>query len=106
MVLFIVLIAAIIIMIFGVGVLTQSMNEVNYAQQQIDQIVSDELAKGIFWNQYSSTGVVSNDMTVGYTSGYYQNEVGRNYQINMSPSDATTAAITNYSVVVNYDTFQ
>src|SRR5476649_304618 len=47
-VLFIVLMTAIIIMIFSVGILTQSMNEINYAQQQIDQIATDELAKGMF----------------------------------------------------------
>ena len=56
-VLFIVLMTAIIIMIFSVGILTQSMNEINYAQQQIDQIASDQLAKGIFWNAYA-TGIL------------------------------------------------
>ena len=53
-VLFIVLMTAIIIMIFSVGILTQSMNEINYAQQQIDQITSDQVSKGMFWNAYST----------------------------------------------------
>ena len=62
-VLFIVLMAAIIIMIFSVGILTQSMNETNYAQQQIDQIVSDQLAKGnilehvFFPGRYAEYGI-------------------------------------------------
>ena len=100
-VLFFVLMVSIIIMIFSLGVMTQSMNEINYAQQQIDQITSDQLAKGIFWNAYSSPGFA-------VPAGAYQNEdggedgVGRNYQINMV-LNSTVNGISSYNVVVNYD---
>ena len=53
-VLFIVLMTVIIIMIVSATILSQSMNEINFAQQQIDEIATDQLAKGIFWNEYSS----------------------------------------------------
>ena len=98
-VLFIVLMTAIIIMIFSVGILTQSMNEINYAQQQIDQIVSQELAKGVFWNNFGtlagtspSTSVTSN--SIG----------GRTYNITTT-SVGSSGGVTNYQTVVSYDTF-
>ena len=99
-VLFIVLMVAIIIMIVSVGILTQSMNETNYAQQQIDQIVSDQLAKGIFWNAYSSaysSGDTTTLSSVSYTSPLMN---GRAYQVTLKPSGS------GYSVVANYDSFQ
>ena len=102
-VLFIVLMVAIIIMILSVGILTQSMNETNYAQQQIDQIVSDQLAKGIFWNAYSSaysSGNVTNMQNVGLY-GYTPSGSGRTYNISL-----TSIAGGGYNAVVNYDTFQ
>jgi len=97
-VLFIVLMVAIIIMIFSVGILTQSMNETNYAQQQVDQIISDQLAKGIFWNAYSSGGNMQN---VGISTMMQ----GRSY------SESLTATVFNtntnkYIVTTSYDTFQ
>lgn len=90
-VLFIVLMTAIIIMIFSVGILTQNMNEVNYAQQQIDQITSDQLAKGVFWNAYSSAGG-----NVGISTVLN----GRNYQVQMNVTS------NSYQAAVSYDTFQ
>ncbi len=99
-VLFIVLMTAIIIMIFSAGILTQSLNETNYAQQQIDQIISDQLAKGIFWNAYSSaysSGNMTNMQNVGISTVMQ----GRNYQITLNSTPSG-----NYSVVANYDTFQ
>jgi len=99
-VLFIVLMVAIIIMIFSVGILTQSMNETNGAQQQIDQIISDQLAKGIFWNAYSSA-YSSGNMT-NMQNVYFSNVIeGRNYQVTLNP-----IAGGGYNVVANYDTFQ
>ena len=100
-VLFIVLMVAIIIMILSVGILTQSMNEVNYAQQQIDQIISDQLAKGVFWNAYSNSSLSS---TAGANIGISTVMQGRNYQITLN-AITNSGAITNYSVIVNYDTF-
>ena len=98
-VLFIILMVAIVIMIVSVGILTQSMNETNYGQQQIDQIVSDQLAKGIFWNAYSSaysSGNITNMQNVGISTVMQ----GRNYQIMLNSS-----ATGNYTVIANYDTF-
>ena len=43
-VLLIVLMTAIIIMIVSASILSQSMNEINFAQQQIDEIATQELA--------------------------------------------------------------
>ncbi len=95
--LFIVLMTAIIIMIFSAGILTETMNEVNYAQQQVDQIASDQLAKGVFWYAYS-TGTAGFPMT----SYSLQN---RTYGMSIA-SGGITNAITPYTVSVNYDTFQ
>ena len=53
-VLFMVLMTSIIIMILSVGIFTQSMNEINFAQSKIDQITSEQLTKGIFWQNYAS----------------------------------------------------
>jgi len=100
LVLFIVLMVAIIIMIVSVGILTQSMNETNYAQQQIDQIVSDQLSKGIFWNAYSSaysSGNMTNIQNVGISTTMN----GRTYNVTLN----TTATTNQYSVSANYDTF-
>jgi len=96
-VLFIVLMVAIIIMIFSVGILTQSMNETNYAQQQVDQIVSDQLAKGIFWNAYSPGGNMQN---VGISTVMQ----GRNYSVSLNTT-VTNASTNHYTVTANYDTF-
>lgn len=106
-VLFIVLMTAIVIMIFSVGILTESINEINYAQQQIDQITSDQMAKGIFWNAYTSNSGMINSSTLNFT--IYQNEdgsnggVGRNYQITLN-AGVTIGGITSYKVIANYDT--
>ncbi len=100
MVLFITLMVAIVIMIISVGILTQSMNETNYGQQQIDQIVSDQLAKGLFWNSYSNAyanGNITNIQNVSYST----NMNGRIYNVTLN----TTATANQYTVTTNYDTF-
>jgi archaellum component FlaG (FlaF/FlaG flagellin family) len=98
-VLFIVLMTAIIIMIFAVGIVTQSMNEINYAQQQIDQISADQLAKGIWWNAYAS------GMT-NLPSDYKTNlHGGRNYNAAVSSLGSSPTGISSYAVSANYDTF-
>jgi len=99
-VLFIVLMTAIIIMIFSLGILTQSINEINYAQQQIDQIASEQLAKGIFWNAYNAEAS-SMSMPTGVTPVVIS---GRTYNITMS-SNSPDGPVTNYAVIANYDTF-
>ena len=95
-VLFIVLMTAIIIMIFSVGILTQSMNEINYAQQQIDQIVSDQLSKGIFWNAYSNSYLISGG-NVGVGTFTLQNRI---YNVTINTNSPGV-----YNVTANYDTF-
>jgi len=99
-ILFIVLMTAIVIMLFSVGILTQSVNEMNYAQQQIDQIVSDQLAKGIFWNAYTGAATSGALGNVGITTTMQ----GRLYVIQLN-STSTSGAINSYSAVANYDTF-
>ena len=97
-VLFIVLMTAIIIMVFSVGILTQSMNESNYAQQQIDQIVADQYSKGVFWNAYSNSYLAT-----GTTSDPSSSTIaGRIYQSTLS----TTAQVNQWNLSTNYDTFQ
>jgi len=98
-VLFMVLMTAIIIMILSIGILTQSINEVNYAQQQIDQIISDQLSKGIFWSNYSSSGMGSSNNTTPLQ--------GRTYTTTISSqgANASNPAITGYTVNTTYDTF-
>jgi hypothetical protein len=93
-VLFIVLMTAIIIMIFSVGILTESANEVNSAQQQIDQIEADEIAKGIFWNAYSSGSFSAPNIT-------WQ---GRTYTMSVAPV-VINATTNRYTTTVSYDTF-
>ena len=87
-VLFMVLMAAIVIMILSVGLLTSSMNEVNYSQQQIDQIVTDELAKGVFWNAYAN-GIGGGNIGISTVMQ------GRNYHIHVN----------SYNVTANFDSF-
>ena len=96
-VLFIVLMTAIVIMIFSVGILTQSSNEINYAQQQIDQIAADQLAKGVWWNAYASgmTNIPSGSIPAN----------GRAYTMGMATSGVAVNAITSYNVTANYTIF-
>jgi len=97
-VLFIVLMTAIVIMILSYGILAQSMNEMNYAQQQIDQIASEQLAKGLFWNMYASG---MNSTAFSATS---ENLIGRNYTMSLVQG-TSTGGVTTYNIVANYDTF-
>jgi len=95
-VLFIVLMTVMVIIIFTLGMLTQSANETNYAQQQVDQIAAQELSKGLFWNAYSS-GTMSNGAVYSLS--------GRNYTITMTNSLNTTSGLFGWEVDANYDTF-
>jgi hypothetical protein len=104
-ILFIVLMTAIIIMIFSVGILTQSMNESNYAQQQIDQIISDELVKGIFWNGYSNGALASAQSIVGAPLPL-QNRPYTTTLANSSVINGSLNGTTSFNVTTNFDTFQ
>ena len=61
-------------------------------QQQIDQIISDQLAKGLFWNSYS-TGNLSN---IGISTTTIN---GRVYQMQLNLINGNS-----FQSVVNYDT--
>ena len=91
-VLFIVLMTAIIIMVLSLGILTQSMNEVNYAQQQIDQIVTQQWSKGMFWNA-ESTGSFGN---TGISNIKIQ---GRSYNVMLNSTGVTN----QYIMTTNYE---
>jgi len=95
-VLFMVLMTTIIILIISAGILIQSMNEINFAQQQIDQITSDQLAKGIFWNAYSNSYLESGG-NISISTVMVMNN--RTYNINITGSNGV------YNTSVNYDTF-
>ncbi len=109
LVLYLVLITVIIIMIFSLGILSQSMNETNYAQQQVDQIVSDQLAKGLYWNSYSnsfSSNALTNMSNVGISTVMQ----GRTYSIAINYQGAAPAGYncptcTTWTSTSNYDTF-
>ena len=100
-VLFIVLMTAIIIMLFSVGILTQSLNETNSAQQQIDQIVSDELAKGVFWNAFSNGTLATGSSNIGVVTMMIQ---GRVYNITLNYY-GSPLGIANWIATANYDSF-
>src|SRR5271165_2578837 len=97
-VLFIVLMTAIIIMLFSVGVLTQSLNETNYAQQQADQIISDQLAKGIFWNAYANGALATAGPNIGI--GTF-NMAGRIYNATLNYI-GTSGGVYNWQAYANY----
>jgi ABC-type Fe3+ transport system permease subunit len=96
-VLFIVLMTAIIIMIFSLGILTQSMNEINYAQQQIDQIASEQWSKGVFWNAYSNSFLTPGMTNVGIPTTIQ----GRLYFTTVNNLGSN-----EFNITTNYDTFQ
>jgi len=93
LVLFIVLMTAIVIMVFSLSILTQSMNEINYAQQQIEQLASEQWSKGIFWNAYSNS-YFDSGQNVG-TSTVIDGTV---YQMFINNTGGT------YNFSTNYDT--
>lgn len=109
MVLLMVLMTSIIIMIVSASILSQSMNEMNFAQQQIDEIASTEMAQGIFWNSYSSLAGVQQAV---YASGNAIGPTimqGRNYQMSATQNGTVTTSNTfgnSYILNVSYDSFQ
>ncbi|MBF0503752.1 MAG: hypothetical protein HQL14_01500 [Candidatus Omnitrophica bacterium] len=97
-VLFTVLMTSIIIMIISASILSQSMNEINFAQQQIDEISSQELADGMFWNGYSSTAGLQ-------AAAISQTEQFRTYQAAVAQGGAVPAGHL-YTMTSTYDSFQ
>lgn len=100
--LFIVLMTVIIIMIISVSILSQSMNEINFTQQQIDEIATDQLTKGVFWNAYAYSSVATGMQNIGVPTTNVQ---GRDYVVTLN-SLGTASGVTSYNVVANYDSFQ
>ena len=73
-VLFIVLMVAIVIMIFSVGILNQSMNEIHYGQDQVKQIQCQEQSMGFFSSNFSpfaTSGTVPAGCTQNLATGVY-----------------------------------
>jgi hypothetical protein len=77
-VLILVLIILMVMAIFGVTIFSQSVSQNRTSRAQIDQLVGEQLAKGIFWNSYNSqvaggapnlttSSVVLNGRTYNYT---------------------------------------
>ncbi len=54
MVLATVLMIVSVIMVLSIAILSLSLTQSTTSQQQIEDIRSDQLAKGIFWNTYSA----------------------------------------------------
>jgi hypothetical protein len=100
-VLFIVLMTAIIIMVFSLGILTQSVNEANSSQQQVDQIVSDQLSKGIFWNAYANGDLATQTHNIGVGTVMLQ---GRVYTMALNWY-ANPSGFQTWNATANYDTF-
>jgi len=71
--------------------LTQSMNEINYAQQQIDQAACQQLTKGAFWQAQSAGSLPAAPWTVTYN--------GRTYT--MTPTGSGTSS---WQISCTYDT--
>lgn len=110
-ILFIVLMTAIIILIYSLSILTQSMNEINYAQQQIDQISSEQLAKGAFWNAYANTTAATAGVTNSSSPLTAAFGNGRQYTVNTQTyqqgQGTCPAGVGNcWTIFTNYDTFQ
>ncbi len=101
-VLFIVLMTAIIIMIFSVGILTQSMNEINYAQQQIDQSFPTSWPKGSFGMHIANGTLATGSSNIGVGTMMIQ---GRTYNITLNYYGAP-GGIANWIATANYDSFQ
>lgn len=95
--LFIVLMTVIIIMIVSASILSQSMNEINFAQQQIDEITTDQWNKGIHWLAFSS-GDIQNTALTNITLN------NRTYSYTLS-SAGPSGGVTTYTIVANYDSF-
>ncbi|MBI3602490.1 MAG: hypothetical protein HY209_06325 [Candidatus Omnitrophica bacterium] len=66
----IVLLIVMVMMIFAVTILSQSMSQSKTSRSAVDQIVGDQLAKGLFWNSYAS-GSCFGSLTVPLNSRTY-----------------------------------
>jgi hypothetical protein len=94
---FAVLMSIIIIMIFSLAVLMQSSNELNYSQQQIDQITSEQLTKGMFWNSYAQGNMANSASSVVLNN--------RTYNIQINELSNGVGNDQNWTAVTSYDTF-
>ena len=87
MVLVTVLMIVAVMMILSVSILSQNITQSTSSQAQVEQIRADELAKGIFWNTYSSGA-----FTKGSTSlGVYN---GKTYTATVPAPQAKSATVT------------
>ncbi len=97
MVLMIVIMIVLVIMIISITILSQSMNQTSTAREQIDQIKADQIAKGIFWNAYSSEAITP-------SAGQSMTVDGKVYTVDVSsPADQPAIGGSQpYSVNISY----
>ena len=95
-ILIIVLIILLVMATFSVGIFSQSMSQTKTSRSQVDEIVAEQLAKGIFWKMYNSEqagGALSSapsSMTLN----------GRNYVF--TPTVSVSGAYQAVSINVDY----
>ncbi len=99
-VLFFVLMTAIIIMIFSLGILNQSVNENNYAQQQVDQATCDQLKMKAFWQSEANKALLPIYQTA---AGFTTTINGRTYTVKATTDNQP---IQKWQFTCSYDTFQ
>ncbi len=97
MILLVVLLIVTVMMVFTLMILTQSMNQTTASQKEIERIKADQLAKGIFWNAYSSgtnQKLATGPVSIGAING-------KVYQATITSTGPATKG-TGYSVNVTY----
>ena len=76
-ILIIVMIILLVMATFSVGIFSQSMSQTKTSRSQVDDIVAEQLAKGVFFSSYNSQDVES-----GVGINHPQNSNGVTYNLN------------------------
>ncbi len=84
-----VLMIVLVMMILSVSILSQHMSQSSSSKAQVDQICADQIAKGVFWNAYSSGNFTPGTANLGaYNGKTYSSTVtaqgGNQYSIQIS----------------------
>ena len=71
-----------VMMILSIAILSQNVTQSTTSQQQIEQILGEQLARGIFWNTYSAC--LTNSACTAFAPGNYSlgNYNGKPYTAN------------------------
>ena len=83
-----VLMVIIIMMILSVSILSSSLNKGSTAQGQVDAIKQEQLAKGLYWRDYSNGNI-----GVSTVSQYYVVD-GKTYQLDVTQPSGTNQPFT------------